>query len=306
MIKRRFTLKDIEKITGIRANRLRIWKKRYGILDPQRTEGKTHYYSSETLRYMMKVAKLLDQDYRISQILEMDQQKLDDRLTSIIQQQSDVFQSQLRDKMLEAVLELEHRKLQHYYGNALERIGFKPTIKKLLLPLLRTVGELWEIGTVHSVHEHLLSNFIRQKLMVAVDHLEPDENQPESALYLPDQELHDIPLLFIQYNLLNDRQNPVFLGASVPYPDLKDYLEVRQPARAIGYLTFTGNLEFHIEQMPELLQKYPDIAFHFGIPPASYEDLKEGIQADEFRNLHLYKDRDQFIEGIIEAANDNS
>jgi DNA-binding transcriptional MerR regulator len=298
MIKRSFTLKDIEQITGIQTNRLRIWKKRYGILEPQRTEGKTHYFSPQTLRFIMKVAKLLDQGYRISEVLEMSESELEDQLTSLIQQSNGAYREKLRDDILQAVLELEHRRLQQYYSTALERFGFRRTVRELLLPLLRTLGSLWEIGTIHSVHEHLFSHFIRQKLMVSADHLEPDTEKPETVLFLPDQDLHDITLLYINYHLLEIRQNPVYLGASVPYPDLEDYLEKRKPANAIGYLTYMGNLDFHVQHFPELIKKFPEIDFHFGIPPDYYDEFNAAIGGEKYNNLTLYKEHDALINAI--------
>ncbi len=289
MIKQTFTLNDIAQITGIQTNRLRIWKKRYGILEPLRTEGKEHQFDASTLRYMMKVAKMLDQGYRISTVLEMDAGELDDRLESLIQQHDEAYLKQLYDDALNQILDLEAAKLRKIYHKALERFGFRLTLKDLFLPLLSTLGTLWEIGTVHSVHEHLLSNFIRRKLMVTIDLADSNDQKPETTLFLPDQELHDISILMLQYLLLEEDENPVFLGASVPYPDLEDYLEKRHPKSAAGYLTYTGNMDFHVQMLPEVVHKFPDISFDFALPSGYADAFKEGLDASIPDNLVIHE-----------------
>lgn len=302
MIKQSFTLKDIAQITGIRANRLRVWKKRYGILQPISTEGKEHRFDPGTLRYIMKISKLLDQGYQISQILELDASELDDRLASLFQHHDEAYLKQLYDDALQTLLELDPHGLQSHYHKALERVGFQATVKKLLLPLLSATGTLWEIGTIHTVHEHLLSNFIRQKLMVAVDLAEPGTSKPETILFLPDRELHDIPLLFLLYLLLEEKSNPVYLGGSVPYPDLEDYLSTRFAETAAGYLTYTGDMDTHTKRLPELVGNFPNTQFHFAVPPDFYEDFKEAINLPKFSNLALYDSYESLNKGVMQSV----
>lgn len=304
MIKRSFTIKDISQITGITANRLRVWKKRYDILKPERIEGKTNLFNTETLRYMMKIAKMLEQGYRISDVLDMEEKDIDDKLHSWIQRNDPAYLQQLRDAILEDLLELKNQNLQLYYSKALERVGLKRTVKELLFPLLNTLGSLWEIGTIHSVHEHLFSHFVRQKLIVAIDQLEPDLTKPEIVLFLPDQELHEISLLFIQYQLLNGNKNPTYLGGSVPYPDLSDYLAYRDISIAVTYLSYFGDVEYHLDQFSQLVRNFSSVDFYFSVPDGYYKDFENLVHADleGLNNLHIYKDRQDLVTTLLEAT----
>ena len=72
----RYSIKDLEKITGIKAHTIRIWEKRYGIVEPSRTQTNIRYYSDEDLRHLMNVAILNKYGYKISNIQGMTSEEI--------------------------------------------------------------------------------------------------------------------------------------------------------------------------------------------------------------------------------------
>ena len=66
-----YSIKDLEKITGIKAHTIRIWEKRYGILKPLRTKTNIRFYSDQDLRLLMNIAVLNKHGYKISSLNNM-------------------------------------------------------------------------------------------------------------------------------------------------------------------------------------------------------------------------------------------
>ena len=69
--------------------------------------------------------------------------------------------------------------------------------------------------------EHFLSENIKQKLIVASDIYFKKENKRETwVLFLPENEFHEIGLLFTRFLLLKNGFNVIYLGSNLPYGSL--------------------------------------------------------------------------------------
>jgi MerR family transcriptional regulator, light-induced transcriptional regulator len=94
---------------------------------------------------------------------------------------------------------------------------------------------LWQTNSICPAHEHFISNIIRQKLLVAVDAL-PLTSAPGKQLhilYLPENELHELGLLYVNYLLRQKGERTIYLGQSVPLADLQQVTAI-----------FPGDLNF--------------------------------------------------------------
>jgi DNA-binding transcriptional MerR regulator len=71
-----YKIKDIEILTGIKAHTIRIWEKRYGILNPERTETQIRTYSDRDLSYLLNISLLNKNGHKISRIAELDKEEI--------------------------------------------------------------------------------------------------------------------------------------------------------------------------------------------------------------------------------------
>ena len=78
-----YSIKDLERITGIKAHTIRIWEKRYGVVNPMRTESNIRYYCDDDLRKLMNISILLRNGYKISRLAELDPEELNNRIQEI-------------------------------------------------------------------------------------------------------------------------------------------------------------------------------------------------------------------------------
>jgi hypothetical protein len=98
---------------------------------------------------------------------------------------------------------LNESRFEKTFSNAILHHGFEKAFLQIVLPFLRRIGIMWQVGTITPAQEHFISNLIRQKMICAIDGLVPTitGNSKKVILYLPENELHEIPLLFLYYSL---------------------------------------------------------------------------------------------------------
>lgn len=299
MIKQNFTLRDIEQITGIQSATLRMWKKRYGILQPRKIQAKKLYYDVDDLKYLLNIKILTDHGYRISQVLEMDIDEIHDKIQSLTLQRSNAYDGQLSNELLAAIIDLDESNLEHAYFRAVEIFGFKNAIKKILFPLLVHIGNLWMTDAIHVLQEHFYSHFLRQKLMMATDILPPLNGSSKVLMFLPELELHDISLLFLNYLFRDSGIKTLYLGQSVPYSDLRMILANQGVSVAIFNIVYTGNMDLHQGMMPKLISAFPDVRFIMTASDISRDIFDKIAKKKNLENLELYVNMDQIETKVL-------
>ncbi len=224
-----YSIKDLERLTGIKAHTLRIWEKRHTIIEPKRTPTNIRYYSDDDLKKILNISILNNNGVKISTIADLSEEELNERVMSI--SQASDKSSNFIDQLTVAMIELDEGKFERVLSIVSLKMGFEKTVTGVLYPFLDKIGILWQTGKINPAQEHFISNLIRQKLIVAIDSL-PNHSVPKlpaALLYLPENELHEIGLLFYSYLAKKIGFNIVYLGQSVPYNDLQSVVSIRDP-----------------------------------------------------------------------------
>ncbi len=235
----KYSIKDLEKITGIKAHTIRIWEKRYNLVEPSRTQTNIRFYSDEDLRHLMNVAILNKYGYKISNIQSMSVAEVSQHVTELSNQ--DVDNNHQIDNLLMAMVQLDEQRFDKIISSSIIKHGFDDTFENLILKFLEKVGILWQTGSVNPAQEHFISHLIRQKLMLAIDgQNDYIINNKTFLLFLPENEYHEIALLYMNYLIRKAGQSVIYLGQNVPLVNLKDIFELH----SIDYLltSFTSKL----------------------------------------------------------------
>jgi MerR family transcriptional regulator, light-induced transcriptional regulator len=97
------------------------------------------------------------------------------------------------------------------------------TMAQIIYPFLNKIGILWQTGNITPAHEHFVSNLVRQKLIVAIDGQAVRRRQDADTylLYLPEGELHELALLYMNYIARLHHKHVVYLGQNLPFHDLE-------------------------------------------------------------------------------------
>nr|WP_319399404.1 MerR family transcriptional regulator [uncultured Carboxylicivirga sp.] len=224
-----YSIKDLEKISGIKAHTIRIWERRYKLVEPQRTSTNIRFYNDDDLKRLLNVSILNQNGYKISKIAEMSQAELRNKVLDLCVDSGNI-DVQIESLMV-AMLELNEAKFSSVLTNTILQLGFESTVESILFPFLERIGVLWQAGTITPAQEHFISNLIRQKLIVAIDkEMESFVSKSDKSIvfFLPENELHEIGLLFYSLIARKEGYNVIYLGASVPIDDLKVIMGARK------------------------------------------------------------------------------
>jgi hypothetical protein len=233
----RYSIKDIETLSRIKAHTLRIWEQRYGFLKPERTDTNIRYYSDEQLKAILNIALLNKNGHKISHIADMTAEEVKGHVLKI----SNTLDTSdaLLDSMTHAMVDFDEYRFENTINAAIEKLGFKETFVQLLLPFLERTGILWTTGMIKPVQEHFVSNLIRRKLCVAIDNINitKTEKTKKFVLFLPEGEWHEMMLLFTELLLRLHNHEVTYIGCSLPFSDIGSLGTFFKPDYLVTYLT---------------------------------------------------------------------
>ena len=248
-----FTIKDLENLTGIKAHTIRIWEQRYNFLKPQRTDTNIRYYSNNELKKILNIALLNRYGFKISHIGKMSDDDIHVKILGI--NNSEAQQERIINELIQKMIDLELVSFELIIDEHIRVKGIEKTILKIIFPLMERIGVLWVTGHVNPAQEHLVSNIIRQKLIVgtqAISNLIPTKKT--ALLFLPEGEFHELGLLFIQFLLKNQGIGVLYLGTNMPLEDVDYVVEHKSPDFIYTHLTSVSNL-FNFDRFIQQSQK---------------------------------------------------
>tara|TARA_B100000508_G_scaffold141097_1_gene146983 strand:- start:76532 stop:77386 length:855 start_codon:yes stop_codon:yes gene_type:complete len=214
-----YKIKELEALSGIKAHTIRIWEKRYDLLQPERSDSKIRSYNEEQLKRLLNISVLYNAGWKISKIAALTDTE--------IRQNAEHLSSDNQTKnavvtlFIEALIAYDHVKFERILDRAIEKEGFESVYRYYLLPFLKKIGILWIVNTITPSQEHFISNIIRQKLIVAIDRLPHSTSEHVQYLLLtPSGEYHEIGLLYYCFALKKAGYNVMYLGVDVPKDSL--------------------------------------------------------------------------------------
>lgn len=232
----KYSIKELEQLSGIKAHTIRIWEKRHQIIVPSRTSTNIRFYSDEDLKKIINVSLLNNYGVKISKIAGMSSEDVN---RAVLQLSERNHETTIHiDQLVVAMIDLEEEAFEKILNNLILHFGFERTVIEIVYPFLEKIGVLWQTQNITPAHEHFISNLIRQKLIVAIDGLAiPPKSAKSALLFLPENELHEIGLLFCHYLTKKSGYRSYYLGQSVPHQDLLSVVAKHTPQLLITCIT---------------------------------------------------------------------
>ncbi|WP_179316814.1 MerR family transcriptional regulator [Winogradskyella undariae] len=258
-IKNRFSIKDLENLTGIKAHTIRIWEKRYSLLEPKRTETNIRYYDLASFQKLLNVSYLNNNGYKISKIATIEAQEIPQLVRELAAKTN--LDSHAINAFKLAMLNFDQALFYKTYETLLSEKSFENIFYNIFIPLLTEIGLLWQTDTINPAHEHFISILIRQKILINTEKIQSKQSHnplKTFVLYLPDNEIHDLGLTFLNHEIISNGHRSIFLGQSVPLENLVDLQRYYDDITFISYFTIKPekeNLLNYIDQFNELLIK---------------------------------------------------
>ena len=221
-IKSYFAIKELENISGISAHTIRIWERRYNLLQPFRTSNNIRYYDLNDLQHLLNIVLLRKEGYKISKIANYSKEEIfelaEHKVNSAFKNEYALVD--LKMSMYGYNIDL----FEQVYEKAMLENSFSSVFKNLFLPMLQYMGLFWQTKTITIAHEHFITNLIYQKIQLNIAQIKQGRVAPSNrtfVLYLPEEEMHEIGLLYFNYELRLKGYKTIYLGRSVPLEDLK-------------------------------------------------------------------------------------
>lgn len=264
-VKTSFSIRDMENLSGIKAHTIRIWEKRYNLFSPERTDTNIRTYDLENLHKLLNVTLLYKNGYKISKIAKLGDEKIPALVKEIIALKSE--KSHVINSFKLAMLNFDQSLFLRTYDELMEEKSFSQIFNDVFIPLLNELGLLWQTHTISPAHEHFISNLIKQKIYIHTEKLQlesPTKHDEVYVLFLPENEIHELGLLYINYQLALHGRKTIYLGQTMPIDSLEDLFKYYDNVRFVSYFTVSpskGDIHGYFEKIKAVLKKSPGSTF---------------------------------------------
>jgi DNA-binding transcriptional MerR regulator len=211
-----YSIHDLDKLSGIKAHTIRVWERRFKIVTPHRTGTNRRRYGDDELRRIINISILKRNGFKISEIAKFTTSEIEEKVSFL---SKDVFNPDTQiDSLVVAMVDYNEKAVNDVLIRSMMNRGMEETMAAIVFPFLKRIGIMWQTGSADIGSEHFITNFFRQKLISAIDTLSPvlKPKRKKIILFLPENELHEVGLLFFNYVIKKMGHESLYLGQSTP------------------------------------------------------------------------------------------
>lgn len=265
-----FSIKDLENFSGIKAHTIRIWEKRYRVLEPDRTDSNIRTYNETELKKILNVAYLNRNGLKISKIARLSENELTQKVMSVSNKNENTDKDFQPGKILMTAIRFN----EYQFREALERFernyGFEEAYIRYYQPLLEKSRILWQTGSLSRAQDQFVRSTIRQVMVVEDNNLKLPGGRTKASVAMinTSDNLSENNFLFYKYALKKRGYDVIFTGGILPASEVIeihkikpfDYLVVNSgtfdfESKKIGYFSSIGR-SLLIRKI--ILTDYPD------------------------------------------------
>jgi MerR family transcriptional regulator, light-induced transcriptional regulator len=250
-----FSIRDLENFSGIKAHTIRIWEKRYRVLEPDRTDSNIRTYSEAELKKILNVAYLNRNGLKISKISRLNEDELTQKVMTVSSKNDDIDQEFQPGKILMSAIRFNEHLFKEALLPYIMHQGIEEAYSKYLYPLLEKARILWQTGSLSRAQEQFVRNTIRQIIIIEDNNLKNESlrTKPAVAMINTSDNLTDNNFLFYKYALKKRGFDVIFTGGILPASEVIEihkikpfeYLVVNSGAfdfaeKKIGYFSSIG------------------------------------------------------------------
>ena len=298
-VKSEFSIKNLENISGIKAHTIRIWEKRYKLLSPERTNTNIRKYSLESLRKLLNINLLYKNGFKISKIANLEPDKISPLVREIALENNTENISINALKL--AMVNFDVGMFDIKYKILVENYGFEYVFFKIFVPLMTELGILWQTGAICPSHEHFVTSLIKQKIHVQTEKIQNkksvEESSPKFVVFLPENEIHELSILYLNYLVLSKGFHTIFLGQSIPIKSLKTLLSQNEVLHFITYITVQPS-RTNISNYIKLF--YENIISGKKNKLSIFGPQAKSLKSQQLpKNVFVFKDHETFVEQFL-------
>ena len=244
-----YSIADLEKLSGIKSHTIRIWEKRYDLVNPLRTDTNIRAYNDNQLKKILNVSFLINNGMKISKVASLSNDEISEKVLQLTSK-AEGFESHINSFVL-CSLQFDQVLFNNTYGQLKEKYNLAFIYENVFIPTLRRIRALWSSGELFPAQEHFLSNMIKQKFYHSIENASPSPRIRQKAfLFLPPWEDHDFALLYSNMILKENGYDVVNVGKTISFDSILQCIDKIKPD-----LLFTT---FIVGQKVTVLQQFCD------------------------------------------------
>ncbi len=238
-----FSIKDLENFSGIKAHTIRIWEKRYRILEPDRTDSNIRTYSETELKKILNVAYLNRNGLKISKIATLSEDELTARVMAVSSQDEKKENSFRTGNVLMSAIRFNEHEFRGVIEPFVHKHGIEDAFIMYLHPLLEKARLLWQTGSLSRAQEQFVRNVIKQILTQEDNSLKVPAVKAKASVAMinTSDNLSDNNFLFYKYLLKKRGFDVIFTGGILPASEVIEIHKIK----AFDYLVAnSGSFDF--------------------------------------------------------------
>ena len=266
---KKYPIKVVSKMTGLTVHAIRMWEKRYKLVEPSRTPSNRRLYSDQDIQRLRLLKQATALGYGISQVAGLDNTELE-KLVSVLQptlqgNQPDLplpaIEADLHacfQESLKAIQSLNAVQLENILLDAAVSFSQPVILENLILPLIQNVGVSWQNGVLRIYHEHLATTVIRKFLLDQLSATRIPPSAPGMIVTTPAGQTHELGALIAALIAATQGWNVTYLGANLPVEDIAAAIKEKNAQSLLLSLVYPlkdPKLEKELSRLRQLIGK---------------------------------------------------
>lgn len=251
-----YSIQLVARSTGITADALRMWERRYGYPDPVRDDRGNRQYTGDDIRRLQQIRRAMQAGFKAAEVVGKPQAELDQLLAGVADAQLPVQQDSAAGPWLEPLLAGDAAKLRQELGRIALSLGPREFVAAFASPMVEEVGRLWEAGKLDIHQEHLASALLGTQLRMLLSGF-GEAGDPVVALATLSGERHALGMWMAGVYLASQGAGVRVLGPDLPAEQIVRAARTLEP-RVVGVSVSAsadlhavkGDLLWMLEQLP--------------------------------------------------------
>jgi DNA-binding transcriptional MerR regulator/methylmalonyl-CoA mutase cobalamin-binding subunit len=262
---------DICSETGLSADVVRVWERRYGFPLPMRLPSGHRRYRQEDLLRLRLMAEAVAQGYRPSRVARATEEELKRLLVH--------GDNPRADALYEAVAAMDTERLRRLFREALGQVGWKAFLQRTVAPLLDRVGMAWAEGAIGIHHEHLVTEILEDFLRELRLECEIQPGSDSVMLCTLPGERHRLGLLMAALAYATQGTRTELLGVDLPVASIAQAARTLKVQRVAVSLSIQSAGETARRLLLDLQERLPkDCRLIIGGQGAARTRKIEGVE----------------------------
>jgi MerR family transcriptional regulator, light-induced transcriptional regulator len=229
---------ELSRRSGVSADLLRAWERRYGLLQPTRSAGGLRLYSPTDLERVRLMKQHLAEGLAAAEAAALALRD-DPAAPSVGAAPAESRPSELRKELADALEVFDEPRAQAVLDRLLATATIDTFLREIVLPYLHELGDRWERGDVSVAQEHFASGVLRGRLLGLARGWGLGMGPMAVLACLPGEQ-HDIGLISFGLALRSHGWRIVYLGPDCPVENVTEACR-RVEARLVVLSAVSGD-----------------------------------------------------------------